>query len=135
ESEALRQMVYARTRRALRRRRLLRQFAYAAALLVSFGAGLLVMYAMTRPRVADSRSESERTRGASATPSVADSRSESERTRGASAPHSETLTQPRSHTPADEPALGKEWSAFDSDDRRGELYRQAGDSYIMDEND
>ncbi|HEY7426170.1 MAG TPA: hypothetical protein VH682_18210 [Gemmataceae bacterium] len=117
ESEGLRQAVYSRTRNVLRRRRLLRQFAYAAALLMSFAAGLLVMRVTTRTRVADSRSELERTRGASA-------------------PHSGAFRQP--HPPApptNESALAREWDAFDSDERRGELYRQAGDAYMEDEYD
>jgi hypothetical protein len=29
----------------------------------------------------------------------------------------------------------KEWNAFDSDGRRNELYRQAGDSYMEEEHD
>src|SRR5262245_20213384 len=88
ESEALRQAVYARTRRVLRRRRLLGQFAYAAALLVSFVAGLLVMRLTTRPASTDIGERGGR---------VADSLRESDRTRGASAPHS------------DESALAREW--------------------------
>src|SRR5690348_9941457 len=43
DNEALRQTVYRRTRRVLHRRRVVRRFAYAAALLVSFAAGLLAM--------------------------------------------------------------------------------------------
>jgi hypothetical protein len=99
----------------LRLRRRVRQFAYAAALLMSFGAGLLAMRIGIRPALTDS----------------------GERDR-ASAPSTQALgapTQPRSPVPVDESALAREWDAFDSIDRRGERYRQAGDRYMEDESD
>jgi hypothetical protein len=110
ESETLRQAVYTRTRRVLRRRRLLRQFAYAAALLVSFAAGLLVMW-MTSPARSASKELPSPARSASkGTPST-------------------------EKAPCLRCGLAKEWDAFDSDERRGELYRQAGDAYMEDEYD
>jgi hypothetical protein len=114
ESEALRQAVYLRTRGVQRRRRLVRQLAFAAALLVSFGAGLLVMRATTRPAPAPDLSA-----------------------RSAREGESPPSTNPPSALPMSPkpPALVKEWNAFDSDDQRGELYRRAGDSYMEDEID
>jgi len=112
ESEALRQAVYTRTRGVLRRRRILRQFACAAGLLLSFAAGLLVMRVMTRP--------------ARMTVAV---QPHQEEPRPPDNPPSGSPENPKP------PALVREWSAFDSDDRHGELYRQAGDSYMEDEND
>jgi hypothetical protein len=114
ESEALRQAVYMRTWGVLRRRRLVRQFAYAAALLVSFGAGLLVMRVTTRPAPAPDLSAR----------SVSESESPSS--------NNPPSASPESPKP---PALVKEWNAFDSEDRHGELYRQAGDSYLEEEYD
>jgi hypothetical protein len=108
ENEMLRLSIYGQTRRVLYRRRRVRQFAYAAALLVSFAAGAGVM------RLAMSGE-----RGRVSSPS--------EQELGA-------LTQPRSPVPDDTP-LKREWIAFDSTEHRGELYRQAGDRYMTDEND
>ncbi|HEY7158706.1 MAG TPA: hypothetical protein VH575_32480 [Gemmataceae bacterium] len=116
QSEALRQAVYARTRGVLRRRRLVRQLAYVAALLVSFGAGLLVM------RVTIPRADGERGRVSAPSAQTPNTQTSSTQALGA-------LTRPRS------PALVKEWNAFDSDGRRNELYRQAGDSYMEEEHD
>jgi hypothetical protein len=107
ESEALQQMVYSRTRRVLRHRRLMRQFAYFAVMLHAFVGGMGTMYAIMRPAPAPDKP----------TPSA-----------------SEEAPQPPVPAP-DEPALVKEWKAFDSDDRRGELYLQAGDRYLEEEND
>jgi hypothetical protein len=109
ENEPLRQAVYTQTQRVLHRRRRLRQFAYAASLLLSFAAGALATWTALPAR---------------------------------SASKDEPLTAPvvSKETPAAEndmaksPALDDEWIAFDSTERRGELYRQAGDHY-KDEND
>jgi hypothetical protein len=106
ESDALRQAVYAQTRRVLRRRRRVRQLAYAATLFASFAAGALAMRTIPRPAPEPpARSASEET--------------------------------PRDNPPASpvSSALAREWDAFDSQHRRGELYRRAGDSYLQDEND
>ncbi len=110
ESEALRQTVYLRTRRVLRRRRFVRQCAYAAGLLLSFAAGLLVMRVTTRPATVPDLSARSASKG-------------------------EVQPSDKPPTPPDESALAREWRAFDSDDRRGELYRQAGDSYMEKEYD
>lgn len=108
ESDALRQAVYSQTRRVLRRRRRVRQFAYAAALLVSFAAGVLAMRAVLRP--------------APDLPA---------RNASKAAPRD----NPPDNLPPDESALAREWEAFDSAEHRGERYRQAGDRYLKDEND
>ena len=110
ESDAIRQAVYARTRNVLRQRRFVRQFAYAAGLLVSFAAGLLVMRVTTRPATVPDL------------PAHSASKDES---------------QPPNEPPPllGESALAREWRAFDSDDRRSELYRQAGDAYMEGEFD
>lgn len=111
DNETLRQAVYTQTRRVLHRRRRVRQFAYAASLLLSFavGAGTVRMVAPTyrveRPDISPVRTQ---------------------RNQGADAPHSPT---------ANDSALDAEWVAFDSTERRGELYRRAGDRYITEEND
>ncbi len=94
ENEALRQLVYRRTRRVLHRRRRLRQFAYAASLLMSFAAGLLATW-LTLPARSASKG----------TPPPAPSASKEE----------------KPPTPPDESALAREWIALDSEDQRGEL--------------
>lgn len=113
DNEALRQAMYTRTRIVLHRRRRLRQFAYAAALLVSFAVGLLAMW-MTVPARNASKG--------SPLPAPVASRDE---------PQLPDAPPPSS----DDSALEREWLAFDSEDHRGELYRQAGDRYIRDKND
>jgi hypothetical protein len=113
DNEMLRQSIYARTRRMLHRRRRVRQFAYAAALLVSFAAGAVAM----RMTISGER-------GRVSAPSAAPRETQA---LGA-------LTRPRSPLPDDTP-LEREWLAFDSTAHRGELYRQAGDRYLTDEND
>jgi hypothetical protein len=110
ETDALRQAVYFQTRQVLRRRRRLRWLAYAAALLVSFAAGLLAMKAARRdvpipiPEPNVRRQEEPR-------------------------PTEKPLA------PAGESALAREWLAFDSVEHRGELYQQAGDAYMTVEYD
>jgi len=105
--ETLQQQMYTQTRRVLRRRRQVRQFAFAAALLVSFAAGLLAMRVSIRP--------------APVPEPVAKQ-------------HEEPRPPDKPPT-ADESALAREWEAFDRMDRRGEHYRQAGDRYMEDESD
>jgi hypothetical protein len=111
-NEELRQAVYTRTQGMLRRRRHLKQLAYTAALLVSFAAGLLVMRVTMQP---------------APMPVVVQPRQQELRP-----PDNPPSPSPENPKP---PALAKEWSAFDSNDQRGELYRQAGDSYMEDEYD
>ncbi|HEY7311022.1 MAG TPA: hypothetical protein VH643_16780 [Gemmataceae bacterium] len=111
ENEALRQAVYARTRRVLRRRRVVRQVAYAAAVTAAFALGFLVLRLVSRPNPSPQPDETVKQ-----LPSP----------RG-----SEELPAPV----AAEPALVREWQAFDSEDHRGELYRQAGDLYLDEEHD
>jgi hypothetical protein len=118
ENETMRQAVYLRTRRVLSRRRRMRQVAYAAALLISFGAGLLVMRMTARSDSGE--------RGASAPRSSEQQRADTRTEQGVDAPRS-----PRS----DDSALAREWDAFDSDEHRGEKYVQAGDRYLAEEND
>jgi hypothetical protein len=111
DADALRQDVYARTRRVLRRRRHLRQFAYVGGLAASFAAGLLVMW-MTLP----ARSASKET--------------------PLPVPSASKETPPLPNIPATQPeALAQEWRAFDSEDQRGEVYKQAGDRYMTEESD
>ncbi|HTU90127.1 MAG TPA: hypothetical protein VMF69_08640 [Gemmataceae bacterium] len=111
DNEMLRQSVYMRTQRVLCRRRRLRQFAYAASLLLSFAVGAGTMR-MTSPQPAP----------------VVDSPAPS-----ASKDQPQLPDNPLPST--DDSALEREWVAFDSIDRRGELYRQAGDRYMTEEND
>jgi hypothetical protein len=111
DNETLRQAVYAQTQRVLHRRRRIRQFAYAASLLLSFavGAGVMRMSSPGPTPLTD-------------TPSPSASMAE------AQSPASPTQL-------ADDSALEREWLAFDSENHRSELYRRAGDRYIKDEND
>jgi hypothetical protein len=111
DNETLRQAVYTQTERVLRHRRRLRQFAYAASLLLSFavGAGTMRMISPQPALVAD-------------LPRPSASKAEPQ------------LTE-NPPSPSDDSALASEWFAFDSTDRRSELYRQAGDRYIKDESD
>jgi hypothetical protein len=110
ENEPLRQEVYTQTRHLLHRRRRLRQFAYAASLLVSFAAGALATW-MALP----ARSASKGT--------------------PLPAPVANKETPTKEEDLVKTPALDAEWIAFDSADHRSELYRQAGDRYIKEEND
>jgi len=120
ENEPLRQAVYTRTRRVLHRRHRLRQFAYAASLLLSFAAGAGAMRMAIfgeRGRVSAPRGSLEESFGESLVVSAL----------GA-------LTRPRSPE-LDDSALAAEWIAFDSTERRSDLYRQAGDRYMTEEKD
>jgi hypothetical protein len=112
ENEALRQSVYSQTRRVLRRRRRLRQCAYAVSLFGSFAAGLLAMWMLLPARRASKDLSSP-------TPLAA------------AEVENPCLRSGR----ADDSALAMEWTAFDSEDHRAELYRQAGDRYMEEEND
>jgi hypothetical protein len=114
--ETLRQVVYTQTRRVLHRRRRLRQFAYAAGLLVSFVLGASVI-----------RMTNSGERGRVSAPRAQTASESANESLGA-------LTRPRSPTP-DDSALAREWIAFDSNDQRAERYRVAGDHYMTDEND
>ncbi len=118
DSDTLRKSVYAQTIRVLRRRRRLRQFAYAASLLLSFAVGAGTMRMMTRINPGEHESEFSRV-GAVSTKIP---------------PSHQGADAPRSPTP-DDSALDAEWFAFDSTDRRSELYRKAGDRYIKDQSD
>jgi hypothetical protein len=106
----LRRTVYAQTRRVFHRRRRLRQCAYAVALAASFAAGLLVMRVVTPTSTQPSSNEVVETR---------------EVPRPAEKP---TTAEPAA------PALVWEYKAFDSPDRRAELYHRAGETYLK-END
>jgi hypothetical protein len=111
ENETLRPTVYARTRRVLRRRRRLRQCVYAVSLLASFVVGAGVMRMTVRTDSGE--------RGGVSPPMARTNQ-------GADAP--------RSPEP-DDSALAAEWTAFDSTERRAELYRHAGDRYMEEESD
>jgi hypothetical protein len=113
DNEALRQALYSQTRRVLHRRRRLWQFAYAAALLVSFAAGLLVMRFATTPTAAPA-------------PVVVVTPPKEP------APPNNPPAPP---SPSSETALAQEWQAFDSDTERAALYQQAGERYMTEEND
>lgn len=116
ENEALWQTVYVRTRRVLRRRYLIRQFAYAAAVAASFALGLLAMW-MTLPARSASKG----------TPPPAEIATKEENPpEEAPGVRGELVKMP---------ALEGEWKAFDSAEHRGELYRQAGDRYMAEESD
>jgi negative regulator of sigma E activity len=119
DSDTLRKSVYTQTMRVLRRGRLLRQFAFAASLLLSFAAGVGVMRITARTDSGD-QVESEARRAGGVSPLIP--------------PGHPGADAPRSPTP-DDSALDAEWIAFDSTDRRSELYRKAGDRYINDEKD
>ncbi|HZV05168.1 MAG TPA: hypothetical protein VE999_08815 [Gemmataceae bacterium] len=114
-NDVLRQAVYDRTRLVLHRRRRLRQLAYAAALLVSFAAGLLVTrFSMPSPVPP-------------VTPDVA------------VAPPKQPIPPDKPPAPPAPPqprsAFALEWQAFDSLQERGALYRQAGERYLQEEHD
>jgi hypothetical protein len=113
DNEALHQAVYCRTRRVLHRRRRVRQFAYAAALLVSFAAGLLAMRLATPASI--------RSPDVVVTPPK-------------EPPPPDKLPTPPS-PPPQESALAQEWRAFDSLKQRAALYREAGTHYMKEEND
>lgn len=102
DTDALRQTVYARTRRVLRRGRRLRQFAYFAVMLHAFVGGMGTMYVVLRSVPAPEEP----------------ARSASKEAPQPPAPSS------------DVPALAREWEAFDSDDRRAQLYLRAGETYL-----
>jgi hypothetical protein len=105
DTDALRQTVYARTRRVLRRGRRLRQFAYFAVMLHAFLGGMGTMYAVLRPAAAPDEPARSASKEASQPPAP------------------------------DVPAIAREWQAFDSDNRRAELYRRAGQTYLKEELD
>lgn len=109
ENEALRQALYTQTQRVLHRRRRFRQFAYAASLLLSFAAGAMATWMVLPTRNASKEEPLSAPIASKEVPAV----EEDERKM---------------------PALAAEWDAFDSTERRGELYRQAGDRY-KEEND
>jgi hypothetical protein len=107
DTDRLRQRVYQRTQRVLRRRRRLRQLTFGAALAASFALGLLTMRVAMRPPTTPDLPARSASKGEPQPPAM----------------------------PSEEPALAHEWRAFDSDEQRGELYRQAGDRYMTEEND
>ena len=111
DAEELRRTVYAQTRRVFHRRRRLRQCAYGIALAASFAAGLLVMRVATPINPSPQPEE------------VVEKRD---------VPR--PVEKPVAPEP-DAPALVREWQAFDSDDRRAELYRRAGATYLQEESD
>jgi hypothetical protein len=114
-NEALRQVVYERTRRVMYRRRRLHRLAYAAALLVSFGAGLLVTRISTLSPVPPEVPQV----------TVAPLKKPAPPTRAPSPP---ALSPQQS-------AVVLEWQAFDSLKESGALYRQASERYLREEND
>jgi hypothetical protein len=107
DTDALQQDVYARTRRVLRRGRRLRQVAYFAVMLHAFLGGMGTMYAVLRPVPAPDEPAHSASKEASQPPATA----------------------------PDVPALAREWEAFDSDNRRAELYRLAAERYLKEEDD
>ena len=111
ENEALRQAVFARTRPVLRRRRVVRQFAYAAAVAASFALGFLVLRLVSRPNPSPQPNETVQ-----------------------QLPSPQRAEEPPAPVAA-EPALVREWQAFESEDHCSELYREAGDLYVAEEND
>jgi hypothetical protein len=106
DTEELRRTVYAQTRRVFHRRRRLRQCAYTIALAASFAAGLLVMRVVAPTTAPPSPNEIVEKREA---PPPAEK---------------PTAAEPVA------PALVREWQAFNSDDRRAELYLRAGEMYL-----
>lgn len=113
DTEPLRQTVYTQTRRVLQRRRVVRRFAYAAALLVSFAAGWLVTR-FTAPAPARS-------------PEIVVTPPKEP------APPEQPPAPPKPSSV--DSALAQEWQAFDSPKDRAGLYRHAGDRYLKEEND
>lgn len=110
----LRQAVFTRTTRLLRRRRWRRRVALVGALAACYLAGVLTMRLATpapdQPRP-ERAGEAPRPPAPEDTPAVAAAVAE------------------------DHSALALEWRAFESSERRVELYRLAGDRYLEQERD
>jgi hypothetical protein len=114
DNQALQRAVYGQTRRLLRRRRRLRQIAYAAALAASFAAGLLVMRLLTPQSAPAPVPQPER---------------------AVKLPEKAPPPEKQPLSSVDESALAMEWDAFDSSEHRSERYQQAGDHYLNEEFD
>ncbi len=120
-NDPLRQVLLARTTAALRRRRRLRRLGLAAALAACYLAGMLTV------RLGMSPASTDRPAAAVA---KADRPAKKEAPPVRPAPRQREA--PAEAAPS---ALALEWQALDSDDRRFELYRRAGDRYLEESND
>ncbi len=112
ENEGLRQSVYSQTQGVIRGRRRWRRGVYAVSLFVAFLVGAGAMRLNLPGRNAN-KDDSPNT----------DAKTTAERKPEARVEEAETT------------ALKAEWTAFDSDEHRAELYRKAGDRYMKEEND
>jgi hypothetical protein len=116
--EALRRRLLDRTTRALRGRRRRRVVGWAAALAACYIAGVLTVYWLGPRRI--ERIEIVRNVPAPEPSPVTPS-------------PSPVAPTPREAKPAS--AVAMEWKAFDADQHRPELYRQAGDRYLSQDAD
>jgi hypothetical protein len=109
-ADRLREALWRRLRRRLRRGRWWKRAAVAAALAACYAAGFGTARLAPEPAPAPS------------TVVVVDD---------GSRPHDDGMTPP---APPDSP-LGQEWQALDSPEQRPEAYREAGDRYVAEEAD
>ncbi len=112
--EALRRRLLERTTRALRRGRRLRVAVWATALAACYVAGVLTMFWLAPRRVEVVRVQ------------------EPPAPVPAPAPQSQPVP-PAAPPAAPVSAVALEWKAFDSDKPRPDVYRQAGDQYLREE--
>ncbi|HVS39049.1 MAG TPA: hypothetical protein VMS17_26050 [Gemmataceae bacterium] len=110
DAEVLRRRLLERTTRSLRRRRRLRVVGWAAALAACYLAGIGTMFWFAPRRV------------------------ELVEVQKAPTPAPAPQPQPQSApTAGPTSAVALEWKAFDADKPRPDLYRQAGDQYLRDD--
>jgi hypothetical protein len=115
-----RQTLLGQTTRVLRRRRRWKRLGFIAALAACYAAGALTVWLMMKPApVEDS-------------PPLVVSRPQDAIPERAPKPPPDDL--PRAQD-ADLSARALEWQAVESEDKRAELFRRAGDRYLNDEND
>jgi hypothetical protein len=117
-NETLRRQLLERTTRVLRGRRRRRLVAYAAALAVCYVAGLLTVYCFG-PRPIERIEIVQKSPGAEPSP-----------VQSQPAPVAPVVPVAKPSS-----AVAAEWKAFDSDQHRRELYRQAGDRYLTEDAD
>lgn len=115
-SETLEQAVLRRTQSVLRRRRWLRRTGFAGALAACYVAGLSTMKYLPSPQP---------------TTTAVIARADQESKPPVTLPREDAApSKPPSTSP-----LALEWQAVDSREKRPDLYRQAGDRYLQEDND
>jgi hypothetical protein len=130
--DRLREDLRKRTGRVVRWRWRWRRIAQAAALAACYAAGVLTVHLPQRP---DGRRSPEMTRKHHL-PQRPDGRRSPEMTRKHHLPQRpDGRRSPEESVAPETPALALEWQALDSPQPRPDLYRQAGDRYLDDEND